>query len=130
MFRTTLRMYDRQYLAKIEREETSRMEQAVRHLRNVVVQSLGKRVDRDGKRVVGRSKPGEPPRLETGELRRSIATEVVKEGDRIVGRVGTNKVYGKYLELPGVLNRPYLAKALQEQQANINRILVGRKITA
>ena len=54
-----------------------------------------------------RSLPGEPPRTQTGTLRRSITHEVFPKADEVissfstpdfVGRVGTNVKYGKYLE--------------------------------
>ena len=43
-----------------------------------------------------RSRPGEPPRKQTGMLQRSIAYEVDRE--LLVGRVGTNQKTGRWLE--------------------------------
>jgi len=59
-----------------------------------------------------RSKPGEPPRVQTGTLRRSITHELSKAVP--VARVGTNVVYGKHLEL-GTRNmapRPFMRPAM------------------
>ena len=81
-----------------------------------------------GKRVYGfdRSKPGEPPRKQTGRLRASVAYEVVG----LVARVGTNVLYGLVLELGlGKLRgaaRPWLRRALIESQGEVHRILGGR----
>lgn len=125
-YRITLRMFDQLYFEKIRREETSRMNKAVRHLANEVKKFLSKRVGKSKRRVTARSKRGEAPRLETGELRRSIAVEV-ETGNRIIGRVGTNKKYAKFLEVN--YNRPFLSAALRLQRNNIAKILLGQKIT-
>lgn len=76
-----------------------------------------------GARVYGatRSLPGEPPRKQLGHLRRSVAYEV----DGNVGRVGTNLLYGRILELGSRLMkaRPWLRRALRECQDRIKAIL-------
>ncbi len=51
------------------------------------------------------SKPGEPPRVQTGTLRRSITHEM--HPTLPIARVGTNVFYGKHLEL----GTPRMAKA-------------------
>lgn len=61
---------------------------------------------------VERSAPGEPPRKQTGQLRRSVQAEV--DRDALTARVGTNVVYGKHLELgtrKGLAARPWLRPA-------------------
>ena len=78
-----------------------------------------------GERVEGavRSKPGEPPRKQTGFLRGHVANEVSEED--LAARVGTNLPYGKYLELGtkrGLLPRPWLRRALAESQADIEAL--------
>jgi len=67
------------------------------------------------------SKPGEPPRKQTGHLRRSVAWE--RAG--LVARVGTNVRYGRWLELGTrkMAARPWLRRALAECQAQIQAIL-------
>jgi len=50
----------------------------------------------------------------TGRLRNSITTSVVIEGNRVVGRIGSNVVYARIHELGGVI-RPKTAKALRFQ---------------
>lgn len=103
-------------LAEIQTEQRKRMERAVRVVSNEVKKSLGVKFP-------PASSPGNPPHLRTGELRRSIATEVVDEGGKIVGRVGTNKTYAKYLELPNYLNRPFLLPAVARMRNTVERIL-------
>jgi hypothetical protein len=69
------------------------------------------------------SKPGEPPRKQTGRLRGSVTHEVDKKASE--GRVGTNVAYGKYLELGtkrGILPRPWLRRALLESSNEINNL--------
>jgi hypothetical protein len=46
---------------------------------------------------VTRSKPGEPPRKQTGHLRDNIDHEVLRAEK--TARIGTNVVYGRFLEL-------------------------------
>lgn len=78
-----------------------------------------------GSRIYGAnpSSPGEPPHKQYGHLRRSVATEV--DSATLVGRVGTNLNYGRWLELGTRLMaaRPWLRRALRENQARIKSIL-------
>lgn len=86
-------------------------------------ESRGKR---KGQRIEGavRSKPGEPPRKQTGRLRSSVTHEVDHETG--AGRVGTNVRYGKALELGtkrGLLPRPWLRRALAEMTTKVRKLL-------
>lgn len=81
-----------------------------------------------GKRVgpVERSKPGEPPRKQTGRLRASVQKEV--DAESLTARVGTNVEYGRHLELGtkrGVKPRPWLRRALAEMQTKVAQLLAG-----
>jgi hypothetical protein len=88
------------------------------------------------------SKPGEPPRKQTGRLQSSVAWEL---GDTIAGpagRVGTNLGYGKALEMGAtgtrssawgrptrsyrwtLLARPWLRRALKECQGFIRAVMI------
>jgi hypothetical protein len=82
-----------------------------------------KKTVRKGKLLYGGnpSRPGESPHLQTGHLRRSIATEL----EALVGRVGTNLLYGRWLELgtTHMAARPWLRRALRECQPQIKAIL-------
>ncbi len=69
------------------------------------------------------SKPGEPPHVQTGRLRSSVAWE--RSG--MVARVGTNVPYGRYLEVNGPggngQKRPWLKRALSECIPAINIVM-------
>ncbi len=102
--------------------------------------SIGQSVERTKSgRLVGLnpSVPPNPPHVLTGRLRQSIAWEVVAGENEVVGRVGTNVVYARRLELGFVgtdkagrnINqepRPYLRPSLEENRKAILRFL-GRK---
>lgn len=74
-----------------------------------------------------RSKPGEPPHVDTSRLKASIAYELV--GDD-TARVGTNVVYGRALELGfaprNLAPRPYLRPALARERDNIVKAFAGQ----
>jgi hypothetical protein len=82
------------------------------------------------------SAEGEPPHVLTGRLRLSIKHEVERRGRRILGRVGTNVIYGRRLELGFTGTdaagrsvrqgpRPYLRPALVENEEAIIRALTS-----
>ena len=52
------------------------------------------------------SAPGEPPHVDTGRLRSSITFEFESSRSQFEARVGTNVIYGKFLELGTVHIRP------------------------
>ena len=73
-----------------------------------------------------RSTPGESPHKDTGRLRASISHEF--DTAEHTARVGTNLVYGKWLEV-GTKNmeaRPFLRKAFNEHFQQIKKILRGK----
>jgi hypothetical protein len=69
------------------------------------------------------SAPGEPPASDTGTLLASVTHAIGVEDGVVTGRVGTSKLYGKYLEEgtmwhdaapgPHILPRPWLVPALR-----------------
>lgn len=67
------------------------------------------------------SSPGEPPHVQTGRLRGSVAWEVVG----LLGRVGTNVKYGRWLELgtKRLAARPWLRPSLDAMRSALIRIL-------
>ncbi len=76
------------------------------------------------KRIYGAfpSRPGEPPRKQTGRLRASVAWELaVTAAGKATARVGTNVLYGKFLELgtSRMLPRPWLRRALAETRGQV-----------
>jgi HK97 gp10 family phage protein len=82
-----------------------------------------KRTFRKKSKVYGSnpSDPGEPPHKQWDHLRRSIAAECYD----LVGRVGTNLRYGRYLELGTrkMAPRPWLRRALNECRDEMRKIL-------
>jgi len=79
-----------------------------------------------------------PPKVVTGALRKSIVHEVVVEPFAIVGRVGSNLVYARRLELgfSGADSlgrnvnqeaRPYLRPSLTENLPRLLKFLADRK---
>ena len=71
------------------------------------------------------SKPGEPPKRVEGSLLRSITTQVEVTTKKIIGRVGTNISYARFLELgtSRIRQRPYLRPALSKSQPALKKIL-------
>lgn len=78
------------------------------------------------------SRPYEVPRIDTGELRRSIRHQVTVENHQVRGYVIAGAPYARALELgypPGnLLPRPYLRPALARTQPQIVRILIGKPL--
>ena len=85
------------------------------------------------------SAPGDPPAVDTGNLRGSITFERVTKplGANVTGgaprittarRVGTNVEYGPYLEFgtPRVAARPFLEPAVRKVSVALGRQLRGR----
>lgn len=71
----------------------------------------------------GGSPPGEYPGMRTGQLRRNVQQETDRKG--LVARVGTNVVYGKWLELGTrkMAARPWLSRGMIESRPEVERIL-------
>ncbi|CAN0502344.1 unnamed protein product, partial [Phaeothamnion confervicola] len=67
------------------------------------------------------SAAGEPPHVQTGRLRASVAWERVG----LIVRIGTNVIYGRWLELgtKKMAARPWLRRMLAEQRAALARII-------
>lgn len=85
----------------------------------VTKEVIGRRV-----RVTERSKPGEYPRADTTQLRKSIFWDVVEDDEgKISGYVGTPIGYAIPLEL--TMERQFLTRTLDEERGNITRILTG-----
>jgi hypothetical protein len=73
------------------------------------------------------SRPGNPPFKQTGQLRRTITYEVLPGG--LVGRVGTNLKYGRYLETGtrrGLAPRKYIVVNLIKHRPTVVSIITRR----
>jgi len=73
------------------------------------------------------SVPGQYPKVVTGHLRRNVQSEFQR--DEMKARVGTNVLYGKFLELGTRLmkRRPWLSRGVSETRGKIRRILAGKR---
>ena len=133
-FRTVVKWYGPEFIAKLEKHEADNVKRACIYLTSEIKRVISTKsgpCNENRKQHVpesefDRSKPGEPPRLQCGELRRSIAWEL--DAGKIVGRVGTNKIYGRYLEegTEHMEKRPFLSSTLAQQRNTIRRILLTK----
>lgn len=88
-------------------------------------------IEAEAKRLLGlkgpgvRSLPGEPPAVQTGNLRRSMATSVEERGNVIAAQIGPQADYGAHLELgtATVAPRPFLRPALDEKAAEATKAI-------
>ena len=81
-------------------------------------------VERQAKENVSKSGSSHP-QVVTGRLRSSITSQVITEKDVIYGAVGTNVVYGPFLEF-GTRNMPpypWLFPALEEKREEVTKAL-------
>ena len=95
-----------------------------------------------GRRVgLDPSLPGEPPKRVTGRLIQSIATRVIDQGRTVAGRVGTNVVYARRLELGFNRSdsagrfvrqapRPFMRNTLEENGKKYFRIITSNILRA
>ena len=116
----SLKWYGDDVYKKIHNEQKKRVRQAAIFLESYIKKSFG----------TSPSQPGEPPGVDTGRLRNSITHEIEEALWDIIGRVGTNVEYGKWLELgtKDMSPRPYLRRAIEENKQELVNILVGKEI--
>ena len=100
--------------------------------------SRGQPTERSGRTLRGLdpSRPGDPPKVVTGDLRKSVRSDVTSSPTSVVGRAGATTPYARALEFgvfakisfgpgAGLAPRPYLRPALHE---NFRRLvnIIGR----
>lgn len=76
--------------------------------------AVGKDLVRRGQRVLNRARETVP--VDTGDLKGSLSMEIIKTGgDGLVARIGTNLVYGRYVNdgTKYMAPRPFLTRALE-----------------
>jgi len=106
-----------------------RIREAVSIPNVVSVKSLLSRFGRRRTVVAGRGKnpsePGEYPRKRSGHFRRNVQSEY--DPATTTARVGTNVIYGKYLETGTrkMKPRPWLSNALRDFIGGVRAILEG-----
>jgi len=110
------------FLSELERAKKT----ALRRAAVLVVASVKKSFGSTGVpgatkavRHAGRSRPGEPPHVDTGTLRRSITYKIAKDS----AFVGSNVVYARALEMGyapgGLAPRPYLRPVIDRERDEI-----------
>lgn len=74
---------------------------------------VGRDLVRRTQRVLNRARDTVP--VDTGDLKGSLASEIRQESDGLVGRVGTNLIYGRYVNdgTRFMRARPFLTNALE-----------------
>lgn len=116
------------FIRAMDGQLRQRMEQATALTAADVKQSM-----QGGGRPHVPSRPGEPPRVDTGGLRRSVNHSVMVQRHRVRGFVNVDHPAARALELgyaPGNLApRPYLRPALRRMQPTIISILLGKGMT-
>lgn len=111
--------------ARLTHFESDGHQFAARETKNILIQQKTKDSGQNKPNVYGAfpSSPGEPPHLQSGQLRMSVTYEVDTESSPMQGRVGTNLDYGKFLELGtrrGLKPRPWLLRAALEMRNRVD----------
>lgn len=105
----------------IDSTARKKMSEAVQAVRTQTLETLsGSRTGRvyrvpGTKRLYTASSPGKPPAQATGHLRQSIKVSVEGDGRKVVGKCGTDVIYGPMLEFGtrgGAIIRPKAARVL------------------
>jgi HK97 gp10 family phage protein len=118
----SLKWHGESFKAELAKANAQRLTRACIHLANAVKVNISD-PSNDGETP---SAPGEPPHKDTGRLRASISYEV--DAQEMTGRVGTNVLYGKFLELgtEKMAARPFLRSTLMEEADAIKKILTSK----
>lgn len=108
-----------EFFRKLKRHEEKNLHRAAIHLKNEVKKELGDPYP-------PASAPGDYPSRRDGELRRSMAHEV--DSHKMIARVGTNKVYGRHLEMgtSKMEKRPFLRNTLAKALRTLRRIMTRK----
>ena len=123
--------HTKEVMQAIEDAAGQKMLEVVNVVRNQALETLsGNRTGLTYKvpgtqRTYTASAPGEPPAQASGELRQSVSTELVTEGKKLTGLVGSNSKHAKPLEF-GTVNmaaRPWLRISWEKSLAKIKSIL-------
>jgi HK97 gp10 family phage protein len=119
MARGKLEWHGEQAIRLIRQEIASRLEMAGEKL-------AGHAIDNLGAVSPPPSVPGDYPGKRSGNLRRNVTHEV--DGDKLVGRWGTNVIYGKHLELGTKYMgpRPWMTLTNSAMSGEVQRIMSGR----
>ena len=150
MANSTVKWFGDTVKKKMRERQTVAINKACVYLVGQVIKSMKKGTGEAytvGGKTIQRSAPGQPPAVDMGRLRASITFQVsdsismhmynkvrakAKAGDgvgkpmatgltEVIGVVGTNVEYGRYLELgtPKIKPRPFLRTALENNRTQI-----------
>jgi HK97 gp10 family phage protein len=108
-----------EFFKKLKDGEEKNLRRAGIHLKNEVKKAISDAYP-------PASEPDSEPHRRSGELRRSMAEEL--DDSKMIERVGTNKVYGRYLEMgtSKMEKRPFLRPTLAKERRTIARILAAK----
>ena len=123
--------------AELKPKMTRGVVAATLHLQGAIKRKLSRRgtgrTYRRRKVLHTASQPGQPPALDTGRLRNSIAvTDPKWDGWSVIAEVGTNVEYARILEYGGrtgrngatrIAARPYMRPTLEEETPRIEKVL-------
>ena len=132
--KVTIKLNSHNILPKLESVATQRMYAAAQEVRNETLRTLsGNRTGRTY-RVPGTqvtytaSAPGEPPAVQTGQLRNSVRDNVYKREKSVVGEVGTELMKGLWLEkgTRKMAPRPWLEPSFDKSLERVKEILSRR----
>lgn len=107
-------------------QEGRRLTKAAIHFTNKVKQNISTKGSKCNRNNGRRSRPGEYPFIECGQLRNSITYQI----KQLKATCGTNVKHGKFMEL-GTKNmapRPWLRSTLKAEKRSIKRIIAGKKL--
>lgn len=101
---------------RIARRAEAALLEEMTALKGDVQKRISVPVVRQGGRTI-RSKPGEPPRRDTGRLLASAAAQTIDAARTVQGSVSVTTPYAKRLN--NAMNRPIFGALLQERKARI-----------
>jgi hypothetical protein len=126
-----IQWFIREVSNKIELTMRRRVRVATELVTSRIIQNISRPVTvstgpRGGRVVTNRSKPGEFPKSDKGDLLKSIFNVVVTPRRGMVeGRIGSEVIHGGILERSAKLDRNYAARTLNETRALVLQILTG-----
>lgn len=114
-------------IADLEQRATDALDQSgglvADDIRDQISVPVGYRIGPRGGVTVIRSKPGEPPRRETGDYQSSIDHQTATDGSRVTTSIFTDDPIGGYLEngTSRMAKRPHFKPVFDEYAADAAR---------
>lgn len=118
---------------KVHTKAGKQVAKAINLVRNTAIQGMtNTKTDptkaykrQKGKKIHYASADGEYPAVDGGVLRQSVTTSIEYTDTGVRGEVGTNLIYGKYLETgtSRMRPRPWLGPSVEKNKENIKQLL-------